>query len=117
MRLKARFERSAQPENATTKDQGRPDGGANPAPSPVARNLALAHYIERLIDRRIIADYTQAARSPGVSQPRMTHVMGLPLLAPTIQEAVLLGELTPKDKRVREIAKVAKWKTQGFLVD
>lgn len=112
MKLKATFERSAQPETATTKDHGRPDSGAKPTVSPAARNLAMAHYMDRLIDRGIISDYTQAARVLGVSQPRMTHVMALLLLAPGIQEAILLGEITIREKALRDLARVASWDEQ-----
>ena len=31
----------------------------------------------------------------GVSQPRMSHLMGLLLLAPAVQEAILFGALAP----------------------
>ena len=72
----------------------------------------MAHHIERLIERGLIADYTQAARMLGVSQPRMTHLMGLLLLAPAIQEAILVGEAAPKDKELRELARVAEWEGQ-----
>ena len=48
----------------------------------------------------------------GVSQPRMTHLMGLVLLAPAIQEAILVGEIAPKDKELRELARVAEWAKQ-----
>ena len=112
MRLKARFERSGragQSEKAGPPREGRAVG---PAPSAAARNLALAHHIERLIDRGVIVDYTQAARMLGVSQPRMTHLMGLMLLAPEIQGAILLGELAPKDKELRRLARVAEWEGQ-----
>ena len=68
--------------------------------------------MKRLVDGGVIADYTQAARMLGVSQPRMTHLMGLLLLAPAIQEAILAGELAPKDKELRGLARVAEWETQ-----
>ena len=81
-------------------------------PSPAAKNLALAHHLERLIERGVIADYTEAARRLHVSQPRMTHLMGLVLLAPRIQEAILLGKVAPKDKDLRDLARIAEWQAQ-----
>ncbi len=111
--LKAKFERSSNWAGQARKaDLRRQENGVNPAPSPAARNLALAHHIERLIHRGLIADYTQAARMLGVSQPRMTHLMGLLVLAPAIQEAILVGELAPKDKELRALARVAGWRAQ-----
>ena len=80
--------------------------------SPAARNLAMAHHLERLIDRGLIADYTQAARMLGVSQPRLTHLMSLLLLAPSIQEEILLGTRVLKDKQLRELARIPDWTGQ-----
>jgi hypothetical protein len=80
--------------------------------SPAARNLALAHYLARLIDQGLIGDYTAAARLLGVSQPRLTHLMGLLLLAPVLQEQILLGTLAPGDKLLRRLTRIADWRDQ-----
>ena len=48
----------------------------------------------------------------GVSQPRVTHLMGMVLLASRIQEALLLGTLAPKDKELRGLARFAEWDAQ-----
>jgi hypothetical protein len=112
MKLRAKFQpvhTSRAAPKAAPKEQS---DQMRSAPSTAARNLALAHHIQRLIDRGVIADYSQAARMLGVSQPRMTHLMGLLLLAPAIQEAILLGELVPKDKELRALARVAEWAEQ-----
>jgi len=110
-RKKKRADRPAQ-SAPTEPARWRAKNDAAPAPSPAARNLALAHHIERLIERGVIVDYTQAARMLSVSQPRMTHVMSLLLLAPAIQEAILLCEIAPKDKALRALARVAEWEVQ-----
>ena len=112
MRLTAKFEGSrtsaVRPVRSATKRVSE-----MPMPvAPAARNLALAHHIERLIDRGLIVDYTHAARMLGVSQPRVTHLMGLVLLAPRIQEAILLGTVAPKDKELRDLARIAEWRSQ-----
>jgi hypothetical protein len=60
----------------------------------------------------LVADYTAAAKLLGVSQPRLTHLMGLLLLAPTIQEAILAGTIAPGDKALRRLARVAEWREQ-----
>ena len=122
MRLTAKFDggtreaQTAATTTATTTVRPRQENDGEPAPSPAARNLALAHHIERLIGRGVIADYTQAARMLGVSQPRMTHLMGLLLLAPAIQEAILLCETAPEDKELRGLARTAKWDAQESWV-
>ena len=116
MRLSAKFERSSsragRPVQSATKTGLRRAKQEESAPSPAARNLALAHHVERLIDRGVIADYTQAAQMLSVSQPRMTHLMGLLLLAPKIQEAILTGKVAPKDKELRELARLPEWDAQ-----
>jgi hypothetical protein len=47
-----------------------------------------------------------------VSQPRLTHLTGLLLLAPEIQAAILLGELTFGDKELRALARITDWGEQ-----
>ena len=84
--------------------------------SPAARNLALAHHLNRLIERGLVADFTAAARMLGVSQPRLTHLMSLVLLAPEIQTAVLLDEIELGDKQLRVLARLADWNEQVFCV-
>jgi hypothetical protein len=109
MIIKATFD----DEDRTTKKPARP--AAN-EPSCAARNLALAHHIDRLIERGLIADFAAAARALGISQPRMTHLMGLLLLAPDIQQAILLGELAFGDKELRALSRIADWGEQKARV-
>jgi hypothetical protein len=66
----------------------------------------------RLIERGPVADFTAAAQMLGISQPRLTHVMSLMLLAPEIQAAILLGEMHFGDKELRALARVADWDEQ-----
>lgn len=93
-----------------------PRAKATHSPSPrtggAARNLALAHKLQDLIDRGLIADYTAAAKLLGVSQPRLTHLMSLTMLAPQIQEAILAGTIAPGDKQLRRLARIADWREQ-----
>lgn len=88
----------------------------DPSVSPAARNLALAHRLDQLIQQGLIADYTAAARLLGVSQPRLTHLMSMLLLAPQIQDAILAGTIAPGDKALRKLARVADWREQLALV-
>ena len=104
MKITARFENVRTPKPSTPRD--------DPGVSPAARNLALAHRLAALIDQGQIADYTAAARLLGVSQVRITHLMGLLLLAPEIQSAILAGTIAPGDKQLRELARIAEWPGQ-----
>lgn len=108
MKLRAKFESGpvAEPLKPTTDE----------SISPAARNLALAHRLANLIDQGLVADYTAAAKLLGVSQPRLTHLMGLLLLAPQIQEAILAGTTAPGDKVLRRLARVAEWREQLAMV-
>jgi hypothetical protein len=109
MKLRAKFS-STPPAPERIEAPGAPS--TNVPASPAARNLALAHRLAQLIDQGLIADYTAAARLLGVSQPRLTHVASLLLLAPQIQEAILLGTITPGDKHLRRLARIAGWHEQ-----
>ena len=62
----------------------------SPVPTALARRLALAYYIEQLIDEGRLRDYADAARVLGVTRARMTQVMDLLLLPVPVQEDVLI---------------------------
>ena len=113
MRLHAKFGGDTAPAKAPpTPAPATRMAAMDASVSPAARNLALAHYVARLIDQGLLADFTAAARALGVSQVRMTHLMSLLLLAPQVQEAILAGTISPGDKQLRELARVADWSEQ-----
>jgi len=72
-------------------DPGRgsraPSGGSKT--DQLARRLALAYFIDRLIEAGEVASYGEVARHLGVSQPRVSQVMRVLLLPPKHQEATL----------------------------
>lgn len=111
MRLRVKFEPKSSPPAKKAAQQKAP-GVVDPSVSPAARNLALAYLLDDLIEKGLIADFTAAARLLSVSQVRITHLMSLLLLAPTIQEAILAGTITPGDKQLRQLARVADWREQ-----
>ena len=76
-----------------------------PPPTRAARMLALAHHVERLVDRGKLKDYAEAARMLGVSRARMAQVMNLLVLSPEIQEEILLGTLQVSERRLREVVR------------
>jgi hypothetical protein len=55
----------------------------------VARLLALAHRIEAMVRTGELKDRADAARTLGLTRARVTQVMNLLLLAPSIQESIL----------------------------
>ncbi len=112
MKLTAKFQHSPATKSVPTPTKAT--GGMDE--SPAARNLALAYHLDGLIERGLVADYSAAAKLLGVSQPRLTHLMSMLLLAPTIQEAILAGTVTPGDKQLRKLARVAEWREQIGLI-
>src|SRR5450759_215481 len=69
-----------------------PPRGPSRRPARVAVTLALAHQIQRAIDRGEIRDQAEAARRLGLTRARLTQILDLTLLAPDIQEEILLLE-------------------------
>jgi hypothetical protein len=84
-------------------------------PARIAVTLALAHMIQRAIDRGEIRDQAEAARRLGVTRARMTQILDLTLLAPDLQERVLLmrgGTAHPNGKGLREAVLAGTWTEQ-----
>ena len=63
-------------------------------PARIARQLALAHSLRRRLERGEFADFADMARQLGFTRARVTQLMDLLLLAPEVQEEILL-ELPP----------------------
>jgi len=101
-------------------------GEAPPAPPPlvfshvprIARLMALANRMRRLIDSGEVRDYAEIARLGHVTRARVTQIMNLLCLAPDIQEAILF--LTPvesgrdpiRELQLRPITLVPDWRKQ-----
>ncbi len=80
--------------------------------SRVARTLALAYHIERLVESRELEDYAQAARIFRVTRARITQVMNLFCLSAEIQESLLSGKLQVSERRLRELGGNPHWESQ-----
>ena len=80
-----------------TRGRGRKGleaGAAPPAPPPgraprVARLLALAHRLDRLLRTGVVRDYAELARLGHVTRARISQIMSLLSLSPAIQEQLL----------------------------
>ena len=77
-----------------------------------ARMLALAHHIDRLIEVGEVASYGEVARVLGLTQPRLSQIMGMLLLSPAIQERVLLGGPGVGARDLQRAAREAEWESQ-----
>ena len=78
--------------------------------------LELTDCIERLIDSGKLKDYAQAATTLGLTRARLTQIANLLLLAPSIQERVLIGDLRVSERSLRLIVKEPAWYCQVTLL-
>ncbi len=83
-----------------------------PVPCRAARLLALAHFIERQIEAGAFKSYGDAGRRIGMTAGRVTQVMNLLLLAPEIQESILVGEIRESERRLRQVVIQPDWSRQ-----
>ena len=74
--------------------------------------LALAHYIERLVEKGKLKSYADAARRLGITRPRMTQVMRLLDLSRRIQHAILFDEIRFSERRLRRVLSEPAWGEQ-----
>jgi hypothetical protein len=87
----------------------------------ISRYMALAIHFEELIRQGIVTDYADLARLGHVTRARITQIMNLRLLAPEIQEELLLVEKKCDDrapiqlKSLQVVAKVSCWRNQRKL--
>ena len=87
----------------------------------IARLMALAIRMENLIRAGGIIDYSQLAQLGHVSRARITQIMNLLLLAPDIQEQILLllpasGRRDPvRLAQLQPIARIPHWGQQRRL--
>lgn len=82
--------------------------------------LAFAHGLKQAIDRGDYKDYADAARQIGLTCARVSQLMDLTLLAPSIQEEILFLERVDgveplTDRGLREVVKCSGWEEQRLL--
>jgi hypothetical protein len=93
--------------------------GVEPGRIPrISRLMALAIHLDELLRSGQVADITELARLGHVTQPRMSQILNLTLLAPDIQEELLFlprvteGKATIHEKMLRPIAGEVDWEKQ-----
>src|ERR1700722_18495072 len=90
-------------------------------PPRVARLLALAHKLDALVRSGAVPGYGELALLGHISPARLTQIMVLLHLAPSIQESILF--LAAGDARfvpelaLRKIAREPRWDRQRKLFD
>jgi hypothetical protein len=73
-------------------------------PARIARQLALAHALQKRVEDGEFADYADMARALGFTRARITQIMDLLLLAADIQEEILFLEVPPGAQPISERA-------------
>ena len=87
----------------------------------VARLMALALHLQKLIDDGAVRDYAEIARLTGITRARVTQIMNLTLLAPEIQEEILFlprilkGSDPIAERNIRKITCETIWSKQKSL--
>lgn len=109
--------------------QGRREAGRNgelgsvskpvSRPQPrITRLMALAIKFQDMIDHSEVRDYADLARLGYVSRARLTQIMNLLLLAPDIQEEILLTHATStgiEERHLRSVTSEVSWQEQRRL--
>ena len=94
------------------------DGGHVPR---LARLMALAIRFDQLVRDGQVADYADLARLGHVTRARITQIMNLLNLAPSIQEAILFlpariqGREIIAERNLRPLTRIVSWERQRKL--
>jgi hypothetical protein len=114
LRVEGRFETTARRVPKTPK---------KPVPAKIAKRLALAHQVEGALRSGKFRTSAAAARAFGMSPSETTRLLVLTLLAPDIQEEILLLEaidgVEPEitERALRPIATIRTWADQRRAFD
>ena len=102
LKYKAALRRRAEPRPREKRADAHPVSRA-------ARMLALAHYVEGLVEGSQVKGYAEAARQLGITRARMSQVMNLLNLSVLVQEELLLGTVHHSERRLRALVTNAEW--------
>jgi hypothetical protein len=92
-------------------------------PPRVTCLLALAHRFETLVQSGEVKDYADLARVDRVSRARISQILKLLLLAPSIQEHILwlqprmAGKESITERDLRHIVREPRWDRQRLLFE
>lgn len=88
-------------------------------PARVALALALAHSIQTAIDSAEIRDQAEAARRFGITRARVTQVLDLIRLSPSLQQKIIAmrdaGTESLTEHALRDILRYDSWAFQEAL--
>jgi hypothetical protein len=114
--LSVKFSIAGEEDNGRLHYHDEPESPPRPPIPRVPRMLALAHHVQHLVNEGKLRDFAHAARILGLSRARLSQIMNLHFLAPTIQERILSGKLLISERQLRPILRTSVWKEQEALV-
>ena len=100
-----------------------PDQVIRGRPPRVTCLLALAHHFEELVRSNKMKDYADLARLGRVSRARISQILKLLTLAPSIQEYILLlppragGDDSITERDLRRVVREPRWDRQRVLFE
>jgi hypothetical protein len=100
-----------------------PPAAKHARPPRVTCLLALAHRFEALVRSGEVTDYADLARVGRVSRARISQILKLLTLAPSIQEHILWlpprteSEETITERNLRKIVRDPRWDRQCLLFE
>ncbi len=114
---KLHVERGSRKQNVVTKTKSVASTVGKGHIQRISKLMALAIWFEELLNQEVVESQTALAELVHVSQPRMSQIMNLLLLAPEIQERLLfLPKVTGKDvvteKMLRKVVEEMDWVRQ-----
>ena len=90
-RLREAQSRAANSASPSEDTAPRPREAATGPLPRITRLLVLGHHFEFLVRKGMVKDYAEIARLTGLSRARVTQITNLTLLAPEIQEEILVS--------------------------
>jgi hypothetical protein len=121
--MKIEYTLPARPSRDVKTEMVRPEQTVRRRPPRVTCLLALAHRFEELVRSGEVKDYADLARLGGVSRARVSQILKLLTLAPSIQELILdlppraPGEKTITERHLRKVLCKPTWDRQRILFD
>jgi hypothetical protein len=119
VKRKVQLSREAQGRRCVTPARSEQQAPVAPGAIPrISRLMAVAIRLDRLLLTGEVCDVTELARLGHVTQPRMSQILNLTLLAPDIQEELLFlprvafGKAAIHEKLLRHVVAQINWDKQ-----
>ena len=68
--------------------------------------------VRQQIEAGVLRSQADAARRLGITEGRIKQIQNLALLSPSVQEAILVGEIRESERRLRRVVNQPDWSRQ-----